>query len=201
MFFMDAMNAFLLYIGIYASGVMRWNSTEMLIFGLAFGTFAAAGGIVGPMLDSRVGPRDALRIEIAATLAALVFLVGLAPDHVLFTFATQPGRAVWNGPVFRTLPELCFLASALFAATAVVAHFASSRTLLTRLTPPGQSGIYFGLFALSGTSTLWLGSLAVSLGTAAFHSQQAGFGSVALLMLLGLVGLSQVQDGAGHLDV
>ncbi|MCW7502473.1 MFS transporter, partial [Leptospira sp. 2 VSF17] len=62
------------------------------------------------------------------------------------------------------------------------------------LAPPGQSAAFFGLYALSGAVTMWLGSLLVRLFTQGFHSQQAGFIPIAGLLLLGFIGMGFVRD-------
>jgi len=43
--------------------------------------------------------------------------------------------------------------------------FDSARTALTRLTPPAQTGAFFGVYALSGAATAWLSPLLVNIGT------------------------------------
>jgi UMF1 family MFS transporter len=97
--------------------------------------------------------------------------------------------------MFRTLPEVIYLVIGFGTAIFVTAHYASSRTLLTRLTPPGKSASFFGLYALSGTVTVWLGSLLVKLSTSAFHTQQAGFAPIGLLLALGFIGMLFVRGG------
>jgi UMF1 family MFS transporter len=77
----------------------------------------------------------------------------------------------------------------------ITAHYASSRTLLTRLTPPDQTGAFFGVYALSGTATSWLGPFLVNQGTRLFKTQQGGFATVTLLLFLGFVGLMFVRGG------
>ena len=67
--------------------------------------------------------------------------------------------------------------------------------MLTRLTPPEQTGAFFGIYALSGTATIWLGSTTVNLGTRIFHSLQGGFGTIVLLLGVGFVGLLFVRGG------
>ncbi len=108
---------------------------------------------------------------------------------------TMPGRAIWNGAMFRTVPEVGYLALAASLAVFITASDASSRTLLTRLTPPEEIGTFFGLYALSGTATVWIGSALVLAATRLTHTPQAGFVALALLMTLGLVGLMFVQGG------
>ena len=97
--------------------------------------------------------------------------------------------------MFRTLPEVLYLTIGFGTAIFVTAHYASSRTLLTRLTPPGKTASFFGLYALSGTVTVWIGSLLVRVFTEAFGTQQAGFFPIAGLLLLGLIGMFFVRGG------
>ena len=64
-----------------------------------------------------------------------------------------------------------------------------------RLAPPDRMAAFFGLFSLSGTATMWLGSLLVAVATKLFASQVAGFLPIAGLLALGLVGLFPVKGG------
>ena len=59
------------------------------------------------------------------------------------------------------------------------------------MTPPDQTGAFFGVYALSGTATSWLGPFLVNQGTHIFKTQQGGFATVTLLLLLGLAALLQ----------
>jgi MFS transporter, UMF1 family len=93
------------------------------------------------------------------------------------------------------VPEWIFLLIGFFNAVFITAHYASSRTLLVRLTPPEQTGAFFGVYALSGTATIWLGSFLVNLGTNIFKSQQGGFAMIILLLAVGFVGLLFVRGG------
>ena len=113
----------------------------------------------------------------------------------LWTWDAATHPAVWNGPLFRTLPELIYLGLGMLIAVFVTAQYASSRTLLVRLAPPDRMAAFFGLFSLSGTATMWLGSLLVALATKVFHSQVAGFIPIAGLLALGLLGLFTVKGG------
>jgi UMF1 family MFS transporter len=81
-------------------------------------------------------------------------------------------------------------------ATFITAQYASARTLLTRLSPPDQTGTFFGVYALSGAATTWLGPTMVKWGGDIFHTQQGGFGMIAILLAVGFVGLMFVRgDG------
>lgn len=196
MLFTDGMTALLVFGGIYAAGVMHWGVLEMLAYGILLSLFAVGGGLFGAVLDNVLGPRNAVRLEIAAALLCLGAQLGMAPDRILFLWHYDPASPVlWNGPMFRTLPEVLYLVIGFGVAVFVTAHYASSRTLLTRLSPPDKLPAFFGLYALSGTVTVWMGSMLVSLFTGIFKTQQAGFIPIAGLMFLGLVGMMFVKGG------
>jgi UMF1 family MFS transporter len=61
-----------------------------------------------------------------------------------------------------------------------------------------MEGELFGLYALSSSATAWVGPLLVERFTSAFHSQQAGFASIALLLTAGLVLLLWVRPPSPH---
>ena len=201
MFYVDGMTAILIYSGIYAAGVMKWHALELLIYGIILSVLAVLGGFVGRWLDHGVGPKTAVRIEIGMSLLGIIALLGMAPDRIFYFWHWAPALhgTLWNGPFFTTLPEWVFLGIGFSNAVFITAHYASSRTLLTRLTPPEKTGAYFGVYALSGTATSWLGPLLVNQGTHLFKTQQGGFAMVIILLAVGFVGLLYVKGGGRRL--
>jgi len=200
MFYVDGMTAILLFSGVYARGVMHWDALTMLFYGIALSILATCGGGVGGFLDARVGPKRSVQIEIGMSLIGIFAILGMAPDRILFFwhYTASAHAPLWNGPFFRTLPDLIYVLIGFSNAVFITAHYASSRTLLTRLTPPARTATFFGVYALSGTATVWLGSFLVNLGTHVFHTQQGGFGMIAILLAVGFVGLLFVR-GDGRL--
>ena len=197
MLYTDGMTALLVFMGVYAAGVMHWHILELLAYGVLLSIFAVIGGQVGARLDAYVGPRRAVQIAILAAACGLFCLLGMGVNKILFIpYDTAAHAQLWRGPIYRTLPEVVFLAIGCFNAVFITAQIASSRTFLTRLAPPGQSASFFGLYALSGTVTAWLGSALVRIFTGVFKSQQAGFVPVAMLLILGFIGMLFVKhDG------
>jgi MFS transporter, UMF1 family len=197
MFFVDGMNGVLVYIGVFAVGVMQWGPLEMLAFGILLSVFAVGGGYVGRLLDGSIGPKLALQIEIFMAMLGLGAALGMRPDLILFLWPHDAAAhaPVWSGPVFRTLPDLVFAGIGCSYAVFITAQYASSRTLLTRLTPPDQTGAFFGVYALSGVATAWLAPTLVNLGTSYTGTQQGGFAMLLILLAIGLVGLFLVRGG------
>jgi UMF1 family MFS transporter len=197
MFFVDGMNGVLVYAGVYAVGVMKWGALEMLGYGILLSIFAVLGGFVARWLDAGVGPKNALRIEIVMSMLGLTAFLGMKPDTILFFWpydaAAHP--PLWNGPVFQHLPDAIFVLVGFSNAIFITAQYATSRTLLTRLTPPDQTGTFFGVYALSGVATAWLAPTLVNRGTAITGTQQGGFAMLLLLLAVGLLGLFFVRGG------
>lgn len=201
MFYVDGMNAILIYAGIYAIGVMKWHALEMLGYGVILSVLAVLGGFVGRWMDAGLGPKNSIRVSIGMSLLGIIGFLGMAPDRILYFWAFDPTlhAAVWNGPIFRTLPEVIFLLIGFNNAIFITAQYASSRTMLTRITPPALTGAFFGVYALSGVATGWLGPMMVNFGTNLTHTQQGGFASIIILLAIGFVGLLFVRGGGRKL--
>jgi MFS transporter, UMF1 family len=138
-----------------------------------------------------------VQAEIFGCIVVLMAMLGMTRDKILYLWSWPEAShaPVWSFPLFNTLPQLIYLGLGLLVAVFVTAQYASSRTLLVRLAPPDRMAAFFGLFSLSGTATMWLGSLLVALATKLFHSQVAGFLPIAGLLALGLLGLFSVKGG------
>jgi UMF1 family MFS transporter len=191
MIYADGKTAILIFSGVLAAGTMGWGTLEMLAYGILLSILAVGGGLLAGWLDPRIGPKKAVLVEIGVTMAILFGMLGAKPDQV-FWIKVDP-VPLFNGPMFTTLPELAFIAAAGIGAISITAAYASSRTLLTMLVRPERAGTFFGLYALSGTATMWLGPMLVAWGTVATGSQQGGFATVLILLAAGFLLLLRVK--------
>lgn len=201
MFYVDGMTALLIYGGIFAAGVMRWGALELLLYGIILSFIAVLGGFVSRWLDGALGPKRSVQIAIGMSVIGITAMIGMESDRILYfwPYDVAAAQPLWRGP-FGTLPQIVFLLIGFSNAIFITAQYASGRTLLTRLTPPDRTGAFFGVYALSGTATVWLGSLLVNLGTRVFHSQQGGLAATILLLLIGFVGLLFVRGGNRRIE-
>ncbi len=191
MLYVDGKTAILIFGGVLAAGIMGWQTLEMLAYGIILSILAVGGGLLGGWLDPRIGPKRAVLVEILVTALALVALLGTKPGQIAWMpVSTAP---LHGGPMFTTLAELGFIAIAGISAISITAAYASSRHMLTTLVRPERAGTFFGLYALSGTATMWLGPMLVAWGTIATGSQQGGFATVLLLLGSGFLLLLTVK--------
>jgi len=65
---------------------------------------------------------------------------------------------------------------------------------MARICPPEKATQFFGFYGLSGTVTVFLGPLMVVSTTDWLQSQQLGFASLIVLMLVGTVILFKVKQ-------
>lgn len=191
MIYADGKTAILIFSGVLAAGTMGWGTLEMLAYGILMSILAVGGGLLAGWIDPRIGPKRAVLLEIAVTMLILLGMLGARPDRVLW-IPVDP-VPLFDGPMFTTLPELAFIAAAGIGAVSITAAYASSRTLLTQLVRPERAGTFFGLYALSGTATMWLGPMLVAWGTVATQSQQGGFATVLILLGVGFLLLLGVK--------
>lgn len=193
MLYADGKTAILIFSGVYAAGVMGWDLLEMLTLGVVTTAFGVIGGLSGGHLDSWLGPKRAVAIEIGVTLVCLLVMVSMTPTSMFFIVPVAEDAVAWNGPLFQSPPELAYLLTTCVIAISISAAYASSRTLMARLAPAGMEGELFGLYALSGAATVWLGPLLVEHFTETYQSQRAGFAAISLLLVAGFLMLLLVK--------
>ncbi len=196
MLFTDGLTGILIFTGVYAAGAMGWQSLELLAYGMILCVFAVGGGLLAGWLDGVIGPKRALTLEICGVVISQLMSLGNTKTLFFYTAFEPAGHApIWSGPMFRTAPELGLLASGMLGAVTVTAAYASSRTMLTRVVPANKIGIFFGLFVIAGSATMWLGPLLVQVATAMTGSQRAGLLPISGLLVLGLILLQWVRGG------
>ncbi len=120
--------------------------------------------------------------------------LGFAPNRLFFFIAYPAGKPVAALPLFRTAPELFYIATVMVIAACLVATYANSRAMLARIAPQSRMTEFFGLFALSGEATAFLAPLAVAFATSTSGSQQWGMAAIVGFLAAGLIGLGFVRE-------
>jgi len=195
MLYNDGVIAVQAYCGIYAAGTFGWDVATILLFALIVTICSISGGFVGGWLDDRVGSRRSILISILATVFGVIVSVSVTPTEIFFVpFDAAAHPPLWSFPYFNTWPELIFLLTYLLLAMTVTCSIVSSRAMLARIAPVSMMSQFFGLYALSGTATTFIGHTLVATFTAFFASQRIGFASTILLLVTGLVLLTFVKE-------
>ena len=162
------------------------------------GLVATVSGVFAGWLDRTVGTKAATGIFVCGCLLANVVVCSVTPDTVFFVKlnAEAVRAASAGGSIFPTLPDRVFLVTQNLLAFFVTGGLATSRTLMAKLSPPGMLNEFFGLYAVSGNATSFIGPLAIGIVTAAFASQRAGVAVGIAFLLAGLLLLIPVSESA-----
>jgi MFS transporter, UMF1 family len=184
MLYRDGLAALFAFGGIYAAGVLGWGVFELGLFGIVAAAVGALGAWVGGQTDAAYGPLPVISASIWTLIA--VCLITLATDRQAILFTPV-------GPNSPAPDAVFFLAGALLGAASGALQ-AASRTMLVREAEGHvESGQAFGLYALSGRVTAFIGPALVSATTATTGSQRLGVSPLILLFGAGLILLHSLE--------
>ncbi|WP_435260127.1 MFS transporter [Thioclava sp. FR2] len=186
MFYRDALNGMYTFGGIYAAGVLGWQTTQVGIFGILAALTGAIFAWLGGKADSRFGPKPVIILNVLVLTAVAVAVVFVSRDSVF---------GVSVGPESK-LPDIAFYVLGALIGAGGGSLQSSSRTMMVRQAEPEKMTEAFGLYALSGKATSFIAPLAIAVATDITGSQQLGVTPLIGLFLIGLVLLLWVKpDG------
>jgi UMF1 family MFS transporter len=183
MIYQDGLVALFAFGGIYGAGVFGWQTIELGVFGILLTVTGTLGAWAGGKLDDAIGGKRVILGAIACLLFACLGILSLGLDRVAFVIPAAP--PVPGDGLFASLPEKVYLGLGLLIGLVAGPLQASSRSLLARIAPPARIGEFFGLFALAGKVTSFLGPTLVALATSVFASQRAGLAVLIGFFLVG----------------
>jgi len=188
MFYRDALNALYGFGGTYAVLVLNWSITQVGVFGIIAAIASAVATWLGGKLDAGRGPKPVIVAMILVLIGVCMFVLGLTRE------------SVWGVDLAEGsgLPDVaCFVCGALIGGAGGVLQSAS-RTLMCRHATPDKPTEAFGLYALSGKATAFLGPALIGVATAATGDARMGMIPLVLLFLLGLILLVWVRPDGGR---
>lgn len=162
MLYTDGLTTLFAFGGIYASGAFGMSLAEVIVFGVVLNVAAGLGAFLFGWVDDRIGSRRTTVLALGGLILASVVAVSVQTSPWLWVAGCFLGFFV--GPVQ-----------------------AASRSLMVRLSPPDQQAAYFGLFALSGKATAFVGPFVVAIVTDAAGSQRLGLATIIAFLVAGLV--------------
>jgi UMF1 family MFS transporter len=169
MIYTDGLNTLFAFGGIFAAGTFGMSMAEVTMFGIMLNITAGLGAFAFAWVDDWIGAKR----TIALALAGLTLVGGAL-------LLVESKEAFW---------VLALLLGIFFGPAQ-----AASRSLMARLAPAHLRTEMFGLFALSGKATAFLGPFLLGWVTLAFDSQRAGIATVLIFFLVGLAILLRVEE-------
>jgi UMF1 family MFS transporter len=171
MLYTDGLTTLFAFGAIYAAGQFGMDTKQVLLLGILLNLTGGVGAVAFAFVDDWIGPKPTVVIALAA-LCVIAVAILLVQDARLFWLLAM-GLGIFVGPAQ-----------------------AASRSLMAHLAPSGQHNAQFGLFALSGRVTGFVGPAALGAVTAIAHSQRAGMAVIVLLLAGGGVLLAGLRPRA-----
>jgi MFS transporter, UMF1 family len=191
MIYTDGLVSLFAFGGIYAAGTFGWNTIQIGTFGIILAVAGTFGAWLGGKLDDSLGPRRVIFGSMLILLLAICAILTVDKDRILFVTVAPP---VPGGGLFAAPAERAYLVLGCLIGFAGGPLQAASRTLLIRLAPKDRIAQYFGLFALTGKVTSFVGPLLIGVITAITQSQKAGMATLVLFFVAGLALLARVRE-------
>ena len=161
LFYIDGLNTLFGLGGVYAATAFSMSEAEVIKFAIALNVTAGLGAMGFAWIDDLLGAKFTINVSIAA-LAVLGTAILLVHDVTWF-WVLGMAIGVFIGPTQS-----------------------ASRSMMARLSPPDLTGEMFGLFALSGRVTAFLGPLLVGAVAILADSQRIGMAVIIFFFLIGL---------------
>jgi UMF1 family MFS transporter len=162
MIYIDGLATIFAFGGVYAAGTFDMTEQEVLLFGIALNVSAGLGALLFSWVDDWVGSRRTILVSLAGVILPGTAMLLVTSARLFWVLGILLG--VFVGPVQ-----------------------AASRSYLARTAPDNMRNEMFGLYALSGKATAFVGPLAVGGLTYLTGSQRAGMSVIFVLLAVGAV--------------
>ena len=169
MIYIDGLNTLFAFGGIYAAGSFGMDFSELIMFGIAINLTAGLGAAGFAWVDDWIGPKRTIQIAVSGLAVLGAGLVLVEGKTLFWVFALPLG--IFVGPAQS-----------------------ASRSLMAHLAPEEMRTEMFGLYALSGKATAFVGPAVLAWVTVLFDSQRAGMATILVFFVVGLVLLAGVPD-------
>ncbi|MDB5629049.1 MAG: major facilitator superfamily 1 [Tardiphaga sp.] len=190
MIYTDGLVSLFAFGGIYAAGTFGWNTIQIGTFGILLAISGTVGAWLGGKLDDAFGPRRVIAGSLMLLLVAIISILLIDRETIFFISVAPP---VAGGGLFAAPAEKAYLALGCLIGMAGGPLQAASRSLLIRLAPRDRIAQFFGLFALTGKVTSFIGPLLIGIVTAVTMSQKAGMAVLVVFFVAGLGLLARVR--------
>jgi len=168
MLYADGLNAIIVMGGIFAVGVFNLEIKDLLVLSVLMNITAFIGAIIGGYANDKFSSKSVIIFSLLGLIFSSAIILFIKTKIFFLIFASINGFFI--GPIQS-----------------------ASRVFITKSIDKNNQASGFGLFALSGKLTSFIGPLLVSTLTYISNSQRIGFSAAIILLLIGLLVLLKVK--------
>lgn len=162
MFFIDGLTTLFAFGGVYAAGTFGFSEQDVLLFAIALNITAGLGAASFAWLDDWMGSKTTVLLSLAGLIALGSAVLMIESTTLFWILGALLG--IFVGPIQ-----------------------AGSRSYMARVAPEHLRTQMFGLFALSGKATAFLGPLLVGWITVLSGSQRLGMTVIVAFLAIGFL--------------
>lgn len=174
-FYTDGLATLFAFGGVYAAGTFDMTEQEVLTFGIAINVAAGLGAAAFAWIDDWIGGKRTI-------LLSLLNLI------------------IWGTLILLVESQLAFWILGMLLGVFVGPVQAASRSFLSRVAPESLRNQMFGLYALSGKATAFMGPLLVGWVTYWTASQRIGMAVIIGYFAIGFILMMTVPAAAKSAD-
>ena len=153
---------------IYATDTFNFTFNDIILFGIAINITAAVGAYIFGFIEDKIGIKKVILTSLVLLIIICVAILIIDNKTYFWILGTMIG--VFIGSIQS-----------------------SSRTALISLSDSKNINSLFGIYAMSGKVTNFLGPLLVATFTTMFESQKAGMATILIFLVLGLFLFNKVK--------
>jgi UMF1 family MFS transporter len=168
-FYIEGVNTVIFFSGNYASTTLGFTELELLIFFIVVQTTAIAGSVLLGIVADKVGQKKTIVYSLYIWLLTVI---------LAYFIHDKTG----------------FYIVGLLAGVAMGSSQSTSRSLMSKLTPPEKKTEFFGFYSFFGKSSAVIGPLVFGLVSFLSGNQRIAIISIAFFFIVGLLILTKVKD-------
>jgi MFS transporter, UMF1 family len=160
MIYTDGLNTLFAFGGIFAAGAFGMPMAEVIKFGILLNVTAGIGALGFAWVDDWIGAKPTILIALAGLV--VTGAIAIFVEDVTWFWIAGAFLGIFVGPAQ-----------------------AASRSLMGRIAPPEMRGEMFGLYALSGKASAFLGPFVLATVTWWTASQRLGMATILAFFVVG----------------
>ncbi len=168
-FYIEGVNTVIFFSGNYASTTLGFTEMELLIFFIVVQTTAIAGSVLLGIVADKVGQKKTIVYSLFIWLVTVI---------LAYFIHDKTG----------------FYIVGLLAGIAMGSSQSTSRSLMSKLTPPEKKTEFFGFYSFFGKSSAVIGPLVFGMVSFISGDQRLAIISITFFFIIGLLILTKVKD-------
>lgn len=190
LFYIEGVNTVIFFSGNFASTTLNFSMMELIVFFLIVQTTAILGSLTFGILSDAIGQKKSIQITLFIWVLTIVFAYFISDKDT----ALMNKLSVFTDGDTTQMQVIAFYIVGLFAGSVLGATQSTSRSLMSKLTPPEKKTEFFGFYSFFGKSSAIIGPLVFGLVSYVTLSQRIAILTIGLFFIVGLFILSFVKD-------